>query len=110
MCAPWDDVEGLFEPGALQVATDSADMQQKLRNILNDSAMAHDMVQRGLKSIRQRHTCAHRAAELLDIYHSLSLGTENSSHPLASDLRGAPSDEKAGKTSPRPGVGPGLVQ
>lgn len=85
-------------------------MRYKLRNILNDSAMAQDMTERGLNSVRRRHTCAHRAAELLDIYNSLSAGAENGSHPLASDLRGAPNDEQAGNISPITGVGPGIVQ
>jgi len=80
VCAPWEDIEGLFEPGAFQVAKNSADMQRKLRTILNDPAMAREMAQRGLTSLRRRHTCAHRAAELLDIYDEL---TARSLQPVA---------------------------
>jgi spore maturation protein CgeB len=72
VCAPWEDIEGLFEPGAFQVAKNSADMRRKLRAILNDPAMAREMAQRGLSSVRRRHTCAHRAAELLNIYDELT--------------------------------------
>jgi spore maturation protein CgeB len=108
VCAPWEDVEGLFAPGAFQVADNFADMQSKLWVIVNDSAMAKDMVQRGLNSIRQRHTCAHRAAELLDIYNSLRVVAENTGHPLTPDVCCAPDSEKAGDAS-QARVLPGFV-
>jgi spore maturation protein CgeB len=97
VCAPWEDLEGLFEPGAFQIAENSADMQRKLWSILNDSATAQDMVQRGLNSIQQRHTCAHRAAELLEIYNSLSFGAESTSHRVTPDVRCAANGEQAGE-------------
>jgi spore maturation protein CgeB len=107
VCAPWEDVEELFEPGAFQVAHNFADMQSKLWNVFNDSAMALDMVQRGLSSIRQRHTCAQRATELLDIYNSL--GADNTDHPFTSDVRGASNREKVGEASPQDRVIQGIV-
>jgi len=74
VCAPWEDVEGLFEPGAFQIAKNRVDMQSRLRAILNDPAMAREMAQRGLSSVRRRHTCTHRADELLNIYDELTAG------------------------------------
>ncbi|MBV8772738.1 MAG: glycosyltransferase, partial [Deltaproteobacteria bacterium] len=60
LCAPWRDVEGLFEPGCFEVAEDGADMKNKMRTILDNPIRARDMSERGLSSIRRRHSCAHR--------------------------------------------------
>ena len=66
--APWDDREGLFSPGEdYLVARDGAEMQRHLNTLLQDSDLALAMSARALKTIRQRHTCAHRVDQLLDI-------------------------------------------
>jgi spore maturation protein CgeB len=66
--APWDDVEGLFRPGRdYLVAHGGAEMKRRLRDLLNDPAMANDLARSGLETIRDRHTCAHRVDELLAI-------------------------------------------
>jgi spore maturation protein CgeB len=73
VCAPWDDVEGLFTPGKdFLVARHGAEMQRHLRDLLEDEAMAHDLAEHGLKTILRRHTCAHRVDELLAIYAELT--------------------------------------
>jgi spore maturation protein CgeB len=67
--APWDDCEGLFEPGAdFLVARDGAQMREHLRAVLNDTSLARSLVDHGLRTILARHTCAHRVDELLAIY------------------------------------------
>ncbi|HZP66319.1 MAG TPA: glycosyltransferase [Rudaea sp.] len=72
VCAPWSDAEGLFTPGAdYLVAADGPDMQRKLRAVLDDPALAMDLATHGVRTIHARHTCAHRARELLDIVGSL---------------------------------------
>ncbi len=71
VCAPWQDTEGLFDVGSFEVAKNGHDMQGKLRAILDDPAKAQKMVERGLNSIHRYHTCAHRAAQLLEIYSEL---------------------------------------
>jgi len=70
--APWDDCEHLFTPGEdYLVARDGAEMAAHLRALLADPALAAGMAARGLRTIRARHTCAHRVDELLNIYESL---------------------------------------
>ena len=66
--APWNDAEHLFTPGEdFLVAADTTAMTRQLRTILSDPDRAAALTRSGLKTIRERHTCAHRAEELLDI-------------------------------------------
>jgi spore maturation protein CgeB len=66
--APWDDVEGLFTPGRdFLVAKSGVEMQQQLRAVLADQALANELATHGLRTIRERHTCAHRVDELLAV-------------------------------------------
>ena len=66
--APWDDVEGLFRPGRdFLFARDAGEMIARLRLVLSDAECARNLVSCGLETIRNRHTCAHRAAELVEI-------------------------------------------
>lgn len=74
--APWDDCEGLFEPGAdFLVARDGAEMRAQLRAVLNDAALAQSLAAHGLQTILARHTCAHRVDELLAIQAELAPAT-----------------------------------
>jgi len=76
VCAPWDDAEGLFRPGeGYLVARDSAEMTRHLRAIREDAGLRHSLVAHGLAAIRARHSCAHRAQELLDIVARLAAPT-----------------------------------
>jgi spore maturation protein CgeB len=73
LSAPWDDCEGLFEPGAdYLVANDGAQMREHLRAVLHDRQFAAALAQQGRRTILARHTCAHRVDELLDIYAELA--------------------------------------
>jgi len=70
--APWDDAENLFEPGRdYLVARNGTEMKKHLRALIADKAMAREIVNHGLATIRARHTCAHRVSELLKIYEEL---------------------------------------
>lgn len=70
--APWEDVEGLFELGEdFLMADDGDEMTQLLETVLASPAEAALMAARGLRTIRTRHTCAHRADELLAIHAEL---------------------------------------
>lgn len=70
--APWSDVEHLFTPGSdYLVARTSAEMKEHLRAVLEDPALAASLARHGLATIRRRHTCAHRATELLAIAQKL---------------------------------------
>jgi spore maturation protein CgeB len=73
VCSPWNDAEGLFEPGKdYLVARDGNEMKKHLRALLTDKKMARDLSEHGLKTIEARHTCAHRVDELLKNYQELS--------------------------------------
>ena len=70
--SPWDDVENLFTPGRdFLVARDGTEMRTHLRAVLSDPALSQEMAAHGLQTILARHTCAHRAAELLKIHETL---------------------------------------
>jgi spore maturation protein CgeB len=64
----WDDREGLFAEGRdfLMVRT-PAQMRQALRLVLNDPDLAAALSRNGRDTVLARHTCAHRADELLAI-------------------------------------------
>jgi spore maturation protein CgeB len=71
--APWDDCEGLFEPGAdFLVARNGQEMREHLRAVLNDAGLARELKEQGRRTILARHTCAHRVDELLAIYAELA--------------------------------------
>jgi spore maturation protein CgeB len=66
--APWTDSEGLFRPGEdYLVARDGTEMKRALRDVLHDHDLARSLAQSGLRTIQQRHTCAHRVDELLAV-------------------------------------------
>jgi spore maturation protein CgeB len=69
--APWRDEESLFPPGAYLTAASTGQMVRAMSNVLEDRGLAAALVQTGLKAIRSRHSCAHRALELLNIVKNL---------------------------------------
>jgi len=72
ICAPWNDAENLFQAGSdYLVAYDTEDMRRKCRAVINDPSFADELSDRGLRAIRDRHTCAHRVNELLKIHAEL---------------------------------------
>lgn len=74
VCSPWDDAEGLFTPGQdYLVARDGLAMQRNLRSILSEPELARSLAEHGRRTILSRHTCAHRAQELLTICQQLGL-------------------------------------
>jgi spore maturation protein CgeB len=68
VCAPWNDSEHLFEPGKdFLVARDGAEMTAMLAELSRDESLRNSLGEHGLRTIRERHTCAHRVDQLLDI-------------------------------------------
>jgi spore maturation protein CgeB len=66
--APWSDSEHLFSPGTdFLLATDGASMRRQLHALVSDPELRASLAAHGLETIRARHTCAHRAGELLAI-------------------------------------------
>jgi spore maturation protein CgeB len=79
VCAPWDDAEHLFTPGKdYLVASDGQEMQRHLDDVLHDPALAQSLREHGMRTISERHTCAHRVDELLAICDELGLATAGS--------------------------------
>ena len=71
--APWRDAEHLFRPGQdFLVAADGGVMADQLRALRDDPDLRRAVVASGLETSRARHTCAHRARELLDVVERLS--------------------------------------
>jgi spore maturation protein CgeB len=69
LCSPWNDEENLFSPGQdYLVAQDGQQAQAELNNLLRDEAARRQLAEHGLKTIQDRHTCAHRAEQLIAIY------------------------------------------
>jgi spore maturation protein CgeB len=81
LSAPWSDSENLFRVGEdfLMLMSGEA-MEQALRDLANDADLRASLVQSGLETIQARHTCRHRAEELLGIYAQL-----NNPSPLAGE-------------------------
>jgi spore maturation protein CgeB len=71
LCSPWDDCEALFPPGCYLVADSATRMRALMRAIMADEGLRENLRRKGLAAIRARHTCRHRARELLDIVSSL---------------------------------------
>jgi spore maturation protein CgeB len=70
--AAWQDVEGLFTPGAdYLVASNPEEMRSHLRALAGDEDFRRAVAERGLQTIRERHTCAHRVDELMTIVQTI---------------------------------------
>jgi spore maturation protein CgeB len=72
VCAPWEDTEHLFSPDKdYLVARDGAEMKRHLSRLLADPQSAAALSAHGRETLLQRHTCAQRIDELLDVYRLL---------------------------------------
>lgn len=71
ICAPWRDEERLFPQGAYLTASDEFEMYAAIALVLQDAETRRELVETGLRAITARHTCAHRASQLLAILDEL---------------------------------------
>ena len=73
VCSPWHDAENLFTPGQdyLAAAT-GGETTAHLRRLLADDDYARSLAAHGRATVLARHTCAHRADELLTILDRLA--------------------------------------
>jgi len=72
VCSPWTDTEGLFRPGQDYVCVpDGHAMQAEIRYLLQDEKARQQIAANGRETIEQRHTCRHRAQQLLEICEEL---------------------------------------
>ena len=68
VCSPWEDAEHLFCPGEdYLVVKDGDEMKSVLEDLLYDGRARQQLGQHGMKTIHARHTCAHRARQLISI-------------------------------------------
>jgi spore maturation protein CgeB len=66
--APWDDCEHLFRVGEDFVMVGNGEtMTDALLRLKNEPELCRSLAKHGLETIHARHTCAHRARELLEI-------------------------------------------
>jgi spore maturation protein CgeB len=73
VCSPWIDAENLFRPGQdYMVVSNGKEMTAELRHLLRDPKARHQLAENGLQTVRERHTCAHRARELVSIYEEIA--------------------------------------
>jgi spore maturation protein CgeB len=70
--APWSDSEELFRVGEdFLMVSNGDEMARTLRWLRDDAELRESLVAKGLETIRKRHSCAHRAEELMRIYAGL---------------------------------------
>jgi spore maturation protein CgeB len=71
--SPWSDSEGLFQIGRdyLQVR-DGEEMRHWMRAVIEDDALAAELAAHGRATVLARHTCGHRADELLAILNEIN--------------------------------------
>jgi spore maturation protein CgeB len=68
VCAPWTDSEGLFHPDQdYVVARNGSEMTTVLTELLQSDNARRQIASSGLETIRQHHTCMHRAGQLMEI-------------------------------------------
>jgi spore maturation protein CgeB len=73
VCSPWNDEEHLFHPGEdYLVVKDGRAMKAEIEHLLGDEAARRQIGECGLRTVRKRHTCAHRAEQLISICEELS--------------------------------------
>ena len=73
VCSPWTDEEHLFHAGEdYIVVRDGRHMEAELRYLLSDTRARRQMGERGVRTIRERHTCAHRARQFISICEEIS--------------------------------------
>jgi spore maturation protein CgeB len=79
--APWDDSEGLF-PGDCYLKVRNADgMTLAMTRVLHDRDLGSALARNGLAAIAARHTCAHRARELIAILAALKVRRMHARRP-----------------------------
>ena len=73
LCSPWADAEHLFRGGEDYVTVpDGRAMAGEIEHLMADDAARQQLSENGFTTIRTRHTCAHRAQQLIEICQELS--------------------------------------
>jgi len=73
ICSPWTDSEGLFRTNQDYICVpDGRSMEAEIVNLLKDESARKELASNGLETVRQRHTCAHRAQQFVEICEELA--------------------------------------
>jgi spore maturation protein CgeB len=73
VCAPWDDCERLFRGTEdFLMVSNGEEMTDALLRLKNEPELRKSLAAKGLETIRNRHTCAHRARELVEIVEEIA--------------------------------------
>lgn len=71
LCAPWEDSENLFTEGKDYLMADNGqEMTELLQKVLREKDLADSITDQAYQTILSKHTCGHRAKELLNIYNT----------------------------------------
>jgi spore maturation protein CgeB len=70
--APWKDTESLFRSGDVRFVRDRNEMKQAIEYLLADPAAAQAQADQGRETVLARHTCRHRAEQVLEICEEVS--------------------------------------
>ncbi len=77
ICSPWQDSENLFRLDVdYMVARNPKKMKEYIQMILHDQELADSFSNNARNTILRKHTCSHRADELMEICKQLGLNTE----------------------------------
>lgn len=80
--APWQDTDSLFREEVDYLRARTGDeMSERIDEVLSSPSRARDLRESGLSRIRARHTCGHRAQELLSLVDDLRASPPLRSHP-----------------------------
>jgi len=72
LCSPWTDTEGLFRTNQDFVCvSDGRSMRAEIAYFLRDDRARKQLSRQALQTIRQRHTCWHRASQFEEICQEL---------------------------------------
>ncbi len=69
--APWQDTEQLFREGDFLFIHSADEMRDAIEHLLDHPEVAEAQAARGLETVLARHTCDHRATELVAICHEV---------------------------------------
>lgn len=69
--APWADTEHLFREGDFAMAHSPAEMLDAMTRLLGDPHLAQDQAARGMETVLARHTCTHRAQQVMDVFEEI---------------------------------------
>lgn len=73
LCSPWEDVEKLFRPGEDYLCVnDGHEMKSEIERLVRDDRARCQIAENGMQTIRNRHTCKHRAQQLIEICEELA--------------------------------------